>query len=291
MRVHLIDGTFELFRAFYGGPSAQSPAGSEVGATRALLGSLLVELRDFEATHVAVAFDRVIESFRNELFDGYKTGEGIEPALFAQFPLAERAAEALGFVVWPMVEFEADDAMATGAERFGSDSRVEEVVLCSPDKDFAQCVRGDRVTCFDVIRRRRLDEEGVVLKFGVPPASIPDYLALVGDTADGIPGLRGWGARSAAAVLARWRHLDAIPDDVSRWEVKVRGATRLADTLREGREEALLYRRLATLRTDVPLRETLEDLEWRGADERALKELCAELGDDAPLARVTRWRG
>ena len=280
MLVHLIDATYELFRAFYGAPSATGPSGREVGATRGLLRSMLALLSDPAVTHVACAFDHVIESFRNELFAGYKTGEGIEPALLAQFELAERATSALGLVTWPMVEFEADDAIATFAARCAEDSGVQQVVICSPDKDLAQCVRLERVVCLDRMRGKRLDEPGVVAKFGVGPGSIPDWLALVGDTADGIPGIARWGAKSAGVVLAHYLRIDRIPDDARRWEVQVRGAPALASALAESRADAMLYRRLATLRSDVPLREQLEDLRWRGPDLPALRELATEIGDE-----------
>jgi 5'-3' exonuclease len=291
MRVHLVDATYELFRFHFGAPPASAPDGNEVGATRGLLRSLTALLREDGVTHVACAFDHVIESFRNRLFAGYKTGEGVPAELMAQFPLAERATQALGLVTWPMVEFEADDALATAAARFADAPGVEEVLLCTPDKDLAQCVRGERVVCFDRLRRRRLDEVGVVGKFGVLPASIPDWLALVGDDADGIPGLERWGAKSAATVLARYRHLEGIPDDERNWEVAVRGAPALARSLREGRTQAGLYRLLATLRTDVPLAEDLEDLRWRGGRQKALEALCRELGETDLLARVPLFRG
>jgi 5'-3' exonuclease len=275
---------------FYGAPGATGVDGREVGATRGLLRSFAAMLADDGVTHVGVAFDHVIESFRNELFDGYKTGAGIDPDLRAQFPLAERAAAALGLVVWPMVEFEADDALATAAARLAGDDRVEQVVIASPDKDLCQCVRGTRVVLWDRRRDLVLDEQGVVDKHGVQPASIPDLLALVGDNADGIPGIPRWGAKSAATVLARYGHLDAIPDDETDWDVKVRGAKTLAANLRERRADAALYQRLATLRTDVPLEEDLEALEWRGAERAALEDLCAELGETALLDRIPRWR-
>jgi 5'-3' exonuclease len=290
VKVHLVDGTYELFRCYYGAPRASAPDGSEVGATRGLLATLLLLLREDDVTHVGVAFDHVIESFRNELFGGYKTGAGIDPDLWSQAPLAERAALALGLVVWPMVDFEADDAMAAAAARYGALEEVEQVVLATPDKDLSQCVRGGRVVLWDRRRRRVIDEAGVIEKWGVPPASIPDYLALVGDDADGIPGLRGWGARSAAAVLARYGHLEEIPDDPAAWDVKVRGAARLAGSLREEREEAVLYRTLATLCEDVPLGEELDDLRWRGADRQALTVLCEEIGAPRLVERVTCWR-
>jgi 5'-3' exonuclease len=290
MNVHLIDGTYELFRAFYGSREAGAAQDSETAATRTLMRSLLALLRSPEVTHVAVAFDTVIESFRNDLFAGYKTGAGIEPALLVQFPLAEMATAALGITVWGMRAFEADDALATGAASYAKDPRVQRVYLCSPDKDLAQCVQGDRVVCLDRMRSKTLDEAGVVAKFGVGPASIPDYLALVGDTADGIPGLPRWGAKSAAAVLARYEHLEAIPDHEADWDVSVRGAAALAASLREHRAEAGLYRTLATLRTDVPLADELDDLAWQGGYRDSLEDLCERLSDPDFVARVPRFR-
>ncbi|MFQ5791851.1 MAG: 5'-3' exonuclease H3TH domain-containing protein [Acidobacteriota bacterium] len=291
MKVHVVDGTYELFRNYYGAPRSTSPDGKEVGATRGLLRTLLSLLRQNEVTHVAAAFDHVVESFRNELFSGYKTSEGIDPELLAQFDLAERAAHALGIVVWPMVEFEADDAMAAAAGRFKDVSGVEQVVLCSPDKDLAQCVVGRQVVCLDRRRQTVLDEDGVLAKFGVRPESIPDYLALVGDSADGIPGIPGWGPRSTATVLDRYRHLEAIPDNEIAWDVEVPSTVGLARSLRERREEAFFYRRLATLSTDVPLAESLSDLEWKGAHREELESLCLDIGEDDILTRVRRWRG
>jgi 5'-3' exonuclease len=288
MRVHLVDGTYELFRAYYGAPSAAAPDGREVGATRQLLRSMLFLLSEPDVTHAAAAFDTVIESFRNDLYAGYKTGLGLDAALVGQFPLAERATAALGIVTWGMIEFEADDAIATAAHRFWE--TVDQVVVCSPDKDLAQCVRGDRVVCRDRMRNKVLDATGVVEKFGVPPASIPDWLALVGDTSDGYPGIPRWGSKSAATVLARYQHLEHIPDDARAWDVKVRGAESLARTLREHRAEAQLYRVLATLRTDVPLAEDLGALAWRGARRPELTALCEEIGDAELLQRVPRWQ-
>ncbi len=287
MQIHLLDGTFELFRAFYGPPKATGPGGREVGAVRGLARSFAALLRQPEVTHIAVAFDHVIESFRNDLFDGYKTGEGIDPLLAQQLGLAEEVCRALGLVVWPMVELEADDAIATAAARFADAPGVDRVVLCSPDKDLAQCVRGDRVIAWDRVRDKRLDEAGVVDKFGVSPASIPDYLALVGDAADGIPGLPGWGAKSTAAVLSRWERLDAIPADPAEWGVKVRGAARLSATLNDRRADARLYRTLATLREDAPLAERLDELRWRGPDRPALEALMSDVvGDTRLLERL-----
>jgi 5'-3' exonuclease len=290
VRLHLVDGTYELFRAYFGAPRAAGPGGVEVGATRGILRSLLSLVRDDEVTHVVCAFDHVIESFRNDLFPGYKTSEGVPPDLLAQFPLAERATEALGITVWPMVELEADDALATAAARWHDAPGVAQVVICSPDKDLAQCVRGSRVVCFDRLRRRVLDEGGVVAKFGVPPASIPDWLALVGDAADGYPGVPRWGGKSAAALLGRYGRLDGIPDDERLWTVRVRGAAALAASLRQHRADAVLYRRLATLRTDAPIAERLDDLEWRGGRRKELTAVCREIDDDELLGRVYRWR-
>jgi 5'-3' exonuclease len=263
VKLHLIDGTFELFRSFYSkAGSRTSPDGMDVKAVHGILRSTLALLEQPEVTHVAAAFDTVIESFRNDLFAGYKTGAGVDPALLAQFPLAEEALAAAGVTVWGMLEFEADDAIATAALRWMDD--VDQVVIASPDKDLMQCIVGDTVVSWDRIRDRWFDEEAVVEKFGVPPQAIPDYLALVGDTADGIPGLPGWGAKSAAAVLARFGRLDMIPDHVADWGLSVRSAPTLATVLREHRSEANLYRTLTTLRRDVPLPEALADLEWQG---------------------------
>jgi 5'-3' exonuclease len=289
MRIHLIDGTYELFRNHFGAPPRQAPDGRQVGATLGLLRSLLALLATPGTTHVACAFDHVIESFRNELFAGYKTGEGVAPELLAQFPLAEEAVSALGLVVWSMVEFEADDALASAAARFKDAAGVEQILICSPDKDLAQTVSGIRVVCWDRRRDIVYDEDAVVQKFGVRPPSIPDWLALVGDAADGYPGVTGWGAKSASAVLSRFEHLESIPEDPRQWGLAPGRAQRLAESLRIHRQEAQLYRRLATLRTDVPLREGLAELEWKGARGR-FKELCLELGD-AELARRTPLGG
>jgi 5'-3' exonuclease len=289
MKIHLIDGTYELFRNYFGAPKRKSPDGREVGATVGLLRSLVALLAVPGTTHVACAFDHVIESFRNKLFPAYKTAEGIEPDLLTQFPLAEEAVSALGLVVWPMVEFEADDALATAAARFKDAKGVEQIVICSPDKDLAQSVQGNKVVCWDRRRDIVYDEEGVVKKFGVRPESIPDWLALVGDAADGYPGIQGWGAKSASVVLSRFRHLESIPQDSEQWRVKVGRALYLSENLENHRTEALLYRRLATLREDVPLEEKLDDLKWRGADER-LKLLCHDLGDEELPKRISTRR-
>jgi 5'-3' exonuclease len=290
MKVHLVDGTYELFRAFYGAPPATGRDGQEVGATRGMLRTLLSLLTTGGATHVAVAFDTVIESFRNELFAGYKTGAGIEPALWSQAPLVERAAEALGIVTWRMIEFEADDALGTGAHRYAQDARVEQVVLCSPDKDLGQSLRGERVVRLDRRKNEITTEAGLREKLGIGPASVPDWLALVGDTADGIPGVARWGEKSASAVLGAYAHLEAIPADAKSWSVKVRGADALATSLQAHLGDATLYRTLATLRTDVPLKENVDDLAWRGADRAALTALLDELGDPGFAERVPRWR-
>jgi 5'-3' exonuclease len=250
---------------------------------------LLALLRESTVTHVACAFDTVIESFRNQLFVGYKTGEGIDPDLWSQFPLAERASAALGITTFGMIEFEADDALATAAHALCNETEVSRVVICSPDKDLTQCVRADRVVCLDRLRQKQLDEAGVIEKFGVPPASIPDLLALVGDSADGIPGVPRWGMRSAAAVLARYGSIEQIPPLARDWDVSVRGAAALAESLGAHHEAALLYKRLATLRTDVPIDSSLGALEWRGASREALEALCSEIGDPSALSRVSRW--
>jgi 5'-3' exonuclease len=262
--VHLVDGTYELFRYFLSPAAAFDRSAPEaLRAVRGVVGSILGMLEG-GATHVGVATDHVIESFRNALWPGYKTGEGLDPVLRAQFEPLEEALAALGVVVWPMVEFEADDALAAAAAMAAADVRVERVVVCTPDKDLAQCVRGDRVVQLDRRTREQRDEAGVRQKFGVGPASIPDWLALVGDSADGYPGLPGWGARSAAAVLATYEHLERIPKLAGEWTVPVRGALRLATTLAEQRDLALLFRRLATLRTDAPIGTDVEALRWTG---------------------------
>jgi 5'-3' exonuclease len=286
MKIHLIDGTYELFRSFYGVPSAVAADGTEVGATRGLLRSLAPMLRQDDVTHVGIAFDHVIESFRNDLFAGYKTGEGIDPKLWAQFPLAEEASRALGLVVWPMVEFEADDAMATAAARWRDSQGVDQILLCSRDKDLAQCVRGRKVVMLDRMNSRVMGESEVLEKWGIPPTSIPDYLALVGDSADGIPGIPRWGAKSAARILAAYRTIEAIPRDESAWSVPLRGAKQLAANLRDLSSEAALFKKLATLRTDVPLPQTLTDLRWRGAPRQQLTALCEQLGEKDVMERV-----
>ena len=258
-----MDGTYELFRHYYAVPSARDRDGREIAAVRGVVASVMGMIGG-GATHIAVATDHVIESFRNELWPGYKTGDGIEPDLLAQFSLLEEALAAAGFVVWPMVEFEADDALAAGAVAAARDARVERVIICTPDKDLAQCVRGTRIVQLDRRKRVTRDEAGVIQKFGVPPESIPDYLALVGDAADGYPGLPGWGAKSSAAVLARFGHVESIPTDWREWHVNANHASALAATLSSERDRALLFRTLATLRTDIPLFDDVDQLRWNG---------------------------
>lgn len=284
-----MDGTFELFRAYYALPSSRAPDGREVAATRGLVQTLLALLRQPEVTHLACAFDHPIESFRNRMLAGYKSGEGVPPGLAAQFDLAERAASALGLVVWPMDEFEADDAIATAVRIWSAHHAVEQVVVCSPDKDLMQLVRGDRVVCLDRRKDQVFDEAAVVAKMGVPPESIPDYLALVGDAADGIPGISGWGAKSTARVLSEYRHIESIPDNASDWAVSLRGAQALAQGLARRRDDARLYKSLATLRLDVPLAETLEDLKWRGVRRAPYQAMCAELGFERLAGLPHRW--
>ncbi len=292
MKIHLIDGTYELFRNYFGAPPKKTADGREVGATLGLMRSMLMMLTSPGITHVGIAFDHVIESFRNDLFAGYKTSEGVDPNLLAQFPLAEQAMSALGIVVWPMVEFEADDAIASAVARFAPDKTVKQIVIGSPDKDLAQIVSGSRVVCWDRRRETVINESAVVAKYGVHPGSIPDWLALVGDSADGYPGLPGWGAKSASIVLRRFKHVESIPDHPRKWRLDAVSSGRaasLAQSLTTRREELQLYKQLATLRADVPLKERLGDLEWRGAREQ-LKSLCRELGDERIPTRVPRWR-
>jgi 5'-3' exonuclease len=291
VRLHLVDGTYELFRAHYSpGPSRVDADGRDVKGTVGLANMLLGLLADdAEAvTHLAVAFDNPIESFRNEMFDGYKDGSEVEAALKAQFDLVEEVVAALGVTVWSMDEYEADDALATAALTWAA--QVDQVRILTPDKDLGQAVRGGRVVQVDRGRRREYDEAGVVDRLGVPPASVPDHLALVGDTADGIPGLPGFGAKTSATLLGRYGHLEQIPDDPADWDVQVRGAVRLGATLAQRRDDALLYRDLATLRTDVPLGADLDDLEWRGAHEGAWATCCERLDATTLRTRPWRWR-
>jgi 5'-3' exonuclease len=290
-QVHLLDATYELFRAHFapGRPDLRDPSGQSVKATVGVVESTLALFRD-GVTHLGCASDHVIESWRNARWPGYKTGAGVDPALKAQFSLAEEALSALGVVVWPMVEWEADDALGTAAVRWADDPAVERVVVLTPDKDMAQLVREDgRVVQYDRRKREFMDADGVRARFGVSPASIPDYLALVGDAADGYPGIPGWGKLSAATVLRRYPHLEDIPDSVARWDVGVRGAPSLAASLRDHREQALLFRELATLVTNVPLTETLDDLRWRGARPAEFRALAERLGQPGLLERVGHW--
>ena len=286
IQVHLIDGTYELFRHFFGVPSHRNREGQEVAAARGVASSVLGLLAD-GATHVGVATDHVIESFRNGMWAGYKTGAGVDPQLLSQFGLLEVTLHAMGVVVWPMVDLEADDAMASAAAVAAADPNVERVVICTPDKDLGQCVVGTRVVQMDRRKGVVIDEAGVRAKFGVGPASIPDYLALVGDSADGFPGLAGWGAKTTAAVLARYEHLEAIPDAPGQWDVPIRGVTGLAATLAAQRDLALLFRDLATLRTAPPAMESVEELRWVGPRDE-FSELCAGILDSSSLAGRAR---
>ena len=275
MEVHLIDGTYELFRHFFAVPSSSDEGGNEIGALRGVLTSLLGML-EAGATHMGVATDHVIESFRNDLYPGYKTGAGIDPALFSQFVPIENALRAMGVVVWPMVEQEADDALAGAARRASEDTRVRRVLICTPDKDLAQCVAGDRIVQLDRRKQEIRDEKGVWLKFGVAPSSIPDYLALVGDSADGFPGLPGWGAKSAATILARYPHMEDIPKNPEDWDVSVRSARKLASILANQWNDAMLFRQLATLRTGAAVFDTVDALVWQGPLPE-FKPLCTSM--------------
>jgi 5'-3' exonuclease len=284
MRVHLVDGTYELFRHFFGVPPHRNAAGQEVAAVRGVLGSVL-QLLSEGATHVGVATDHVIESFRNDLWPGYKTGAGVDPDLRSQFGPLEDALAAMGVVVWAMVDDEADDALASAAAVADDDPRVEQVVICTPDKDLGQCVRGSRVVQMDRRKQVVIDESGVMTKFGVPPVSIPDYLALVGDSADGFPGIAGWGAKSAATVLARWERIEDIPVSTAEWDVTVRGAPKLSTALRDDYDHALLFKHLATLRVDRSLVGSVDGLAWNGPTPDFAR-VCSEL-DAETLARRT----
>ncbi len=275
MDVYLIDGTFELFRHFFAVPSSLDANGQEIAAVRGVLSSVLSMIRK-GTTHVGVATDQVIESFRNDLYPYYKTGAGIPPALWSQFPILEESLASMGVTVWAMVEFEADDALAAAARRASEDSRVEKVYICTPDKDLSQCVSGTRVVQFDRMRNTVRDEQGVIEKFGVKPESIPDYLALVGDTADGYPGLPGWGAKSAASVLALYGHFENIPKEPAMWHPSIRNAGKLATTLFNSWDDALLFRTLATLRYDIPVFETVDSLEWSGP-EASFESVCERM--------------
>jgi 5'-3' exonuclease len=287
VKLYLLDGTYELFRAYFGAPPRRAPDGREVGAVAALTGSILGLLAESGVTHVAAAFDSIIESFRNEVFPAYKTGEGIDPALLNQFPLAERAMKAIGVTVWSLYDYEADDALATAARRWAGD--VDQVVVMTPDKDLAQMYGYPNIVGYDRRKGAFIDREGVVEKFGVEPESIPDWLGLVGDAADGLPGIPGWGAKSSATILARYGHLEGIPLDAALWDVKVRSADKLAVTLRQRMGDALLYRFLAQLRTDVPIPDSLADLEWKGVPRQRYEAFCEELGFNTLRERPGRW--
>lgn len=284
MKIYLVDGTYELFRYFFAVPSARDIHGQEVGAVRGVLNSLLSMIED-GATHIGVATDHVIESFRNDLYPGYKTSEGVAPELLSQFPILEQALQAMGVMVWPMVEFEADDALASAALKAAVDQRVDQVLICTPDKDLAQCVSGKRIVQFDRRRNILRDEAGVVEKFGVSPTSIPDYLSVVGDTADGYPGITGWGEKAAASVFSQYPHLEDVPKEWQSWN-SIKRAQKLADALFAAWDEALLFRNLATLREDAPVFSTVEDLRWKGPGSH-FEQMCRELQSEALLNRAT----
>ncbi|MCB0103443.1 MAG: flap endonuclease [Anaerolineales bacterium] len=289
MKIHLVDGTYELFRAHFGAPPKKSASGQEVGATVGLLRSLLMLLQTEGVTHVAVAFDHVIESFRNKMYAGYKSSAGVDPVILNQFEIAEKTVAALGVPVWSMGKFEADDAIATAAAKFKKVKSVEQIVICSVDKDLTQMVDDDRIICWDRRREITLNEKGVIEKFGVLPESIPDFLALVGDSADGYPGIQGWGEKSTSTVLAKYKHIEAIPKDPNKIPLGLGRATTLIENLQSNYKDALLFRELSTLRTDVPLKENLADLKWQGAHPR-LRKVCKELRSESIIDRVTRWR-
>jgi 5'-3' exonuclease len=284
MDVHLVDGTYELFRYFFAVPPAKDLDGREIGAVRGVLTSVLSML-ERGATHIGVATDHVVESFRNDLYPGYKTSEGVAPELLSQFPILEEALESMGVVVWPMVEFEADDALASAAAKAAKDDGVRQVLICTPDKDLSQCVVGSRVVQLDRRRDILRDEAGVVEKLGVKPQSIPDYLAVVGDSADGFPGVAGWGAKAAALTLSQYPHLEAIPKDWREWHPSIRKARLLSDSLFNAWNDALLFRTLATLRLDVPVFDTVEDLRWKGPHP-TFDEYCQRLKSLNLPARV-----
>ena len=289
MKVHVVDGTYELYRAYFSSPPSEAPDGRPVGAVNGLIRSMLSLLRQSGVTHVACAFDHVIESFRNEMFDGYKDGREVPADLWPQFGLAEQAMAALGIVVWPMNEFEADDALATAAARWGHHPQVDQLIICSPDKDLTQMVEGRQVVCLDRRQAIFYDDATVFGKFGVIPTSIPDYLGLMGDSADGIPGIPRWGAKTASQLLAEYNHIEDIPLDSTLWAVKVRGADSAATSLKENYELALFFRELATLRTDVVLVETLEQLAWQGVHWSRFSSLCNECGFSSEMVRDHEW--
>ena len=290
MKLYLIDGTYELFRAHFGAPSRDAPDGRPIGAVVGLIQSLLLLLREERPDFIACAFDHVVESFRNDLFDGYKTGEGVPEDLFAQFALAESATRALGLTVWPMVEFEADDAIASATAKWKDDLRLEKIVICSVDKDLMNLVEGSRVVVWDRRRKLTYAESEVVERFGVPPSSIPDYLALVGDSADGIPGVPRWGAKNTATVLSEYPRIEDIPDSYDDWTITVRGGKSLAQNLADRREAAALYKTLATLRADAPISESLGCLAWRGTPKSEYLALCEGLGLERLRDLPRSWR-
>lgn len=285
MDVHLIDGTYELFRHFFAVPAAADVNGQEVGAVRGVLASVL-SMIESGATHIGVATDHVVESFRNDLYPGYKTSEGVAPELLSQFPVLEEALEAMGVMVWPMVRFEADDALASAAAKAAQDDRVKQVFICTPDKDLSQCVVGTRVVQLDRRRNISRDEAGVVMKFGVKPQSIPDYLAVVGDSADGFPGVPGWGIKAAALTLSQYPHFEDIPKDWREWHPSIKRARALSESLFTSWSDALLFRTLATLRLDVPVFDTVEDLRWKGPCPD-FEERCRRMKSPTLLGRVT----
>jgi 5'-3' exonuclease len=284
MDVHLIDGTYELFRHFYAVPAAADVNGQEIGASRGVLTSVLSMIEQ-GATHIGVATDHVVESFRNDLYPGYKTSEGVAPELLSQFPVIEQALEAMGVVVWPMIYFEADDALASAAAKAVKDDRVGRAVICTPDKDLSQCVVGTRVVQLDRRRNILRDEAGIVAKFGVKPQSIPDYLAVVGDTADGYPGLPGWGLKAAALTFSQYSHLEDVPKDWREWHPSIRRARTLSESLFSAWNDALFFRTLATLRLDAPVFDSVEDLRWRGPQQN-FKEFCQRMKSPDLLGRV-----
>jgi len=284
LNIHLVDGTYELFRHYFAVPKSTNSKGEEVGAIKGVVGSMF-SLLEQGATHIAIATDHVIESFRNDLWQLYKDSSGIAPDLLSQFGLLEDSLQAAGFKVWPMVEFEADDALAAGASLFEKDKRVEKILICTPDKDLAQCVRGDRVVQFDRRQRLVMNHDGIVKKFGVEPESIPDYLALVGDSADGYPGLAGWGAKSASSILFHYKHLESIPKNFREWRVAVKGAERLGATLTNFWDQVLLFRKLATLVTDGPVKDDVESLQWTAASSN-FSDICERLGAPDLLKRA-----
>ncbi len=275
MEVHLIDGTYELFRHFFAVPASADVSGQEVGAVRGVLGSVM-SMIEGGATHLGVATDHVVESFRNDLYHGYKTSEGVAPELLSQFPILEEALQAMGVMVWPMVYFEADDALASAAAKAAKDDRVRQVLICTPDKDLSQCVVGTRVVQVDRRREATRDEAGVVARFGVSPQSIPDYLAVVGDSADGFPGVTGWGEKGAASTLSRYPHLEDIPKDWQQWDPSIKKARKLSEALFASWDDALLFRTLATLRLDVPVFETVDELRWQGP-RQDFDEVCRRM--------------